>query len=884
MTEIRKPPTTPASRRIPGILAATLGLALAAGAAGAEGWGAAECGCLAHRLERAERGVWRYAPGGGKGGAFDPATGRDHRNYPPDPQVEYRSMRLELDFPDLVSGKFTGVQRLRVAPIGVPVRALRLDASGLSVRSVSVDGKPVEHAHDGDVLTVRFAAPLEVPAGGAPRESEIEIRYAADRPVDGLTFSPPTPEIPGIAPARGPEVHTQGETETNHFWFPIHDFPNIQLATEVVVTVPKGLQASANGAPVAHEVHGDRETWHWKPEKRHVPYLVSRVIGDFDRVELPNPLSKVPMTVWAPRGRGEDAKATYARTDRMVAVFERVFGQKYPWARYDQLIVRNFGAGGMENTSVTSMHPGAVLDAVARAEDDLDGLISHELCHQWTGDLVTCRSWEHIWLNEGWATYGTALWMEERDGADGYWDSVLGNSRVAGNDVPTNPEAMCSPVYANAGETFGRPANPYPKGASILHMLRRMLGDEVFFRGVRAYFARHANGLAETHDFRRAMEEASGLGLEWFFDQWCFRPGSPKVKATLAYDAETRVLTVKAEQQQHVDARTPALRITLPVWVRTAAGDTVVPVDMRDKSVTVTATLDGPPTAAWVDPWLEALKTIEVEQPAAWTLGALAQAPTIAARRQALGAAAKVGTPESLAALAALVRDAKARHTVRRDAVDAIAGLGTPEAKALLVEFARAGFDDPRIREASVGALRSADAAEAIAICRAILEPAEGAPREPSYGVRARAIDVLAAHKAKDALPAVRAQLAVPSHGEQVSQAAARFLASHGDGTDVAGLQARAALGIPDRVRPTAIGALADLAPRLDAEARKGVEAFLLRTLEDPEERPAMAAGEALATLKCADALPRLRAMAEHDRDPARRRRAAEWVKRAEGK
>jgi len=842
------------------------------------------CGCLAHRLERFERGGFGLRPGAGRGGAFDAANGRDHRNFPPDPQVSYRSMRLELDFPDLVSGKFTGVQRLRVAPIGMPVRALRLDATGLAVDAVLVDGKVAEFAHDGEVLSVRFAAPLTVAADGTVRETEIEVRYAADRPVDGLTFSPPTPEIPGVSPARGPEVHTQGQTETNHFWFPIHDFPNIQLATEIVVTVPKGLQASANGALVSHEVRGDREMWHWKQEKPHVPYLVSLVIGDFERVELPNPLSKVPMTVWAPRGRGDDAKATYARTDRMVAVFERVFGQKYPWARYDQLIVRNFGGGGMENTSVTTMHPAAVLDAVARAEDDLDGLISHELCHQWTGDLVTCRSWEHIWLNEGWATYGTALWMEDRDGADGYWDSMLGNARVAGNDVPTAPEAMCSPVYRNAGETFGRPANPYPKGASILHMLRRMLGDEVFFRAVRAYFARHANGLAETHDFRRAMEEASGLGLEWFFDQWCFRPGSPRVKAVLSYDAERRVLTVKAEQQQQVDARTPALRISVPVWVRTASGETVVPVEMRDKSVTVTATLDGPPVAAWVDPWLEALKVLEVEQPAAWTLGALAQAPTIAARRQALAAAAKVGTPESMAALAAIVRDPKARHTIRRDAVDAVADLGTPESKALLAAFARESLADPRVREAAVGALRKADAAEAVAICRAILEPAEGAPREESYGVRARAIDALSAHAAKDALPAVRAQLAVPSHAESISQAAARFLAAHGDAADVAGLQARAALGVPDRARPAAIDALAGVAPRLDAEARKKVEAFLLKMLEDPEERPAMAAGEALATLKCSDALPRLRAMAEHDRDPARRRRAAEWVKRAEGK
>jgi aminopeptidase N len=838
-----------------------------------------ECGCLAHRLERGEREAWRMAPGEGKGGTFDPANGRDHRNFPPDPQVEYRAMRLELDFPDLASGRFTGTQRLRVAPIGLPVNVLRLNAEGLEVDGVEVDGVLAEFAHDGSTLAIALG-------GTDPgRERSIAIRYRGIRPVDGLTFSPATPEIPGVAPARGPEVHTQGQTETNRYWFPIHDFPNVRVPTELVVTVPKGLQASANGALVSHEVHGDRETWHWNQEKSHVPYLVSLVIGDFDRVELPNPQSGVPMAVWAPKGRGADALATYANTDRMMKVFERAFGQPYPWARYDQLIVRNFGAGGMENTSVTTMMPTAVHDEVARAEQDLDGLISHELCHQWTGDLVTCRSWEHIWLNEGWATYGTALWMEERDGPDGYWDSVLSNARVARRDLPTEPEAMCSPVYERAGQTFSRPANPYPKGASILHMLRRMLGDEVFFRGVHAYMARHASGLAETHDFRRAMEEASGLSLEWFFDQWCFRPGSPNVKAALTYDAATRTLTVRAEQVQQVDARTPAMRIRIPVWVRTASGERLYPMEMRDRTATMDVVLDGPPIAAWVDPWLEALKVIEVEQPEAWTVGAVAHAPNHAARRQALAQAARVGSPAVLELLARIAGDAAARHTIRIDAVEALADLGTPEAKDATVAVVRGGIADPRVRAAAVRALAKVDATDAVPLLRAaIASGGDGAAgRERSYAVRAAAIEALAELGAKEALPDVRPMVCEASHGEVVSQQALRFVAKFGDASDLAAAQARCALGIADRARGTAIRAVSELAGRAPPDVKAEAEAFLLALVDDPEEGAAMAAAGALAEMKASSALPRLRAMAEHDRDPARRRRAEDWVKRLTG-
>lgn len=829
------------------------------------------CECLEHRLAWAREVEAPAAGAAQQAGAFDPATGSDHRNFPRDPLVRYLGMQLDIRIPDLSVREFSAVQRLTVEPIGVPVTALTLDAEGLAIAGVTVNGAPAEWAHDGRRLGIRFAAPL--PA--AP--TIIETTYRCEAPRRGMTFSPATPEIPGVAAARAAELHTQGQPESNRHWFPIHDSPNVRLPTELTVRVPKGVVASGNGALVRHETSEEGELWQWRQEKPHAPYLVSLVAGGFERVELPSPRSGVPMAIWLEPGRAEDARATYANTDAMIALLEERLGVPYPWARYDQLVVRNFGAGGMENTSATTMHPSAVLDGVARAEGDLDGLISHELCHQWTGDLVTCRSWEHIWLNEGWATYGTALWMEERDGDDGYYDSMLGNSRVAARDTPEAPEAMCSPVWTNPGETFGRPANPYPKGASILHMLRRMLGDEVFFRGVHLYMQRHAGGLVETSDFRYAMEEASGLGLEWFFDQWCDRPGSPRVKATLAYDAATRTLTVKAEQTQKMDARTPALRISLPVWVRTAGGERVVPLEMRERTAEGQTVLDGPPHAAWVDPWLDALKTIEVDQPEGWTLATLREGPTVAARRQALAALAVVETPAARAALLATARDGRAWHALRSAAIEALAEYKSPQAESAVLALFDEGCEDPRVRAAAISALAKCGREAAVQRLMPLLAPmAEGGIR--SYKGRAAAIAALVDLKAAEALPSVRQQVAFPSHAETVSLAALRALAAWGGAEDLAAVEARAQLGILDRARPEAVATLAAIAPRLGPAERERVEAFVLTLLQDPERRTAGAAGSALASMKSSAALPRLKTMAEHDPDPAQRAQAAKWI------
>jgi len=844
------------------------------------------------------------------------AADEPRENFPPDPQVEWRRVELSLRFEDLDDQSFAGSAVYTFRAAGQRVESLRLDAGDLEVLSVQEIGganRKLEWSHVDGVLQIRLAdaiGPHFVGTSGdtnaAAADLRMRIDYRVRDPRRGMTFSPKLPATDG-APAIAAEVHTQGQPQSNHHWFPTHDFPNVRLATELIVDVPQGVAVSGNGKLAKHESRGNRELWHWVQDEPHVPYLVSLVAGNFQRTELAAPLSGVPMAVWTRPDHAAFARDTYANTDRMMKTFERVFGVAYPWARYDQLVVRNFSAGGMENTSATTMNAGALLDATSLVEGDLDGLISHELCHQWTGDLITCRSWEHLWLNEGWATYGTALWLEERDGIDGYYDQMLGSAGIAGTDSAAAtgtpavmPQAMCSRVYGSPGETFRRSANPYPKGASVLHMLRRRLGDDAFFRGVHLYFKRFGGRLAETADFRRCLEEVSGSSLEQFFEQWCFRPGSPEITVKASYDPAPRRLRIEVTQSMR-NAAAPWMRFDLPVVVRTVGGERTVLVSVSGAESVREVELDGSPTMVAVDPTLDVLKVLSVDLPEAWLIEQLRTGPTSAARRQAARALAKRESPTALDALVAVASDAGARASLRSEAVDAIAAYGSSTAR----ESMTALFD--RLVVPALGMAPSDAEAKCPATVRASIAASLGVvpfeqsrprlidalQRENGYAVRTSAcealrrlggVDFAEQRKALQGDAALRTGLErmldqrIPS--ERVRIAAVETISALQMDDLRSRVESLAQLGHMERMRSTAIGTLAELA-RGSADPARRTETIRLciRWLNDPELRARDAAGEALAKLGAREALQDIDAIASSDRDPRARERAREWAR-----
>lgn len=505
----------------------------------------------------------------------DAATGRDRAVYPPARHFDHLHMKLVLDLPSMDEPRLRGEATITVTPIGAARDTLVLHAEQMTIESVTVGGAAAPFVYADGLL--RITLPKALALGS---KTDVLIRYSLDFSTNrgsGLTWTGPDAE--GVSETdRSPQIHSQGQPESNRTWFPCHDFPNERLTTELFVTVEDGYQVCSNGRMVGSKrVAGGRTTWHWLQDKPHANYLVVLVVGKFSLVGLDASGVKlarpIPMYLYAPIGAEASARGAYARTPEMIAFFEEYFDEAYPWDKYAQLLVRGFAAGGMENTSATTMQH----DSAYERPGSQDDVIAHEAAHQWLGDLVTCKSWEHLWLNEGWASYAEALWAEHAAGDDperrrrAYQRVIAGffaAERVMNRTYAPEYPPLASNRYNKPDEVFTRANNVYSKGAVVLHLLRMKLGDGVFRRGVQEYIDRYKFKEVETDDFRRVMEEVSGLSLERFFDQWTRRPGTPRLSLAYSWDASSSSLMVSAEQTQTINEDNPAFALTFVIEAR----------------------------------------------------------------------------------------------------------------------------------------------------------------------------------------------------------------------------------------------------------------------------------------------------------------------------
>ncbi len=889
------------------LLALLAGLALTSGPA-ALAWEGTEDGgeaCCAHKLEALLGMQAEGTPG------FDEATGQDLRNFQKDRIVDFQHMTLDLFIPDMETPKATVTQTLRFAPISETVTSLSLDASAMKITGASALGYQVSFTHDGSTYTANFVP--SIPPG---QTVDLVTTYELNDPPRGLMWTLADRAWPG----RDPQIHTQGQPQTNHYWFPSHDFPNERLTTEVIATVPAGFLASSNGylaeqtrvireAPGAKTAGGTLgpallrpfDRFRWVQDREHVNYLVTLVVGKFDVVdvggELPRIIDgketkiKLSCPVYVPPGRADDVQYTYANTLPMIAVFEKLLDEPYPWARYAQLVVHNFEAGGMENTSATTMFDTALHTKDSTKDHDLDGLIAHELAHQWFGDLITCNSWEHIWLNEGFATYSEALWFEARDGEEGYQREVLSDyDRVISADRGVAPQAQgfVSKVWTHPWETFRRAANPYPKGAMTLHMLRARLGDDNFFRGLQRYIDLHKDSTVETSEFRRVMEDASGLQLEQFFYQWTQRPGVPRVNVKFTYDPARRKLRFEVEQTQQIDDQNPAFEFPMGVYIKNSAGpDVVIDPMIAARTDSFEVDLEGPPVFVAVNPQLSTLGAFDVAQSPEQWIAQAQDGPTLLAKVQAARALAKSTDTAGNEPLRRISADAAVPAFLRVEAIRALAARNARNDISSLVTTTR---DIWEVREALCTALADLASRESNVndlSLRALAERTllNRAAKDESLRVRNASLRGLARMRVSEGLDLVKAALNSSSQSDSARQTALECLVDYmpKEAMDYASFYAGP--GVDNRTRATAMDVLVRLAQASnDPKDKERAFTRLTDMLNIRENRARMSAGEALVKLGDARAIEPLMTAASKSRAPEIAQRLEGFAQQLRGK
>ncbi|NUN52653.1 MAG: M1 family metallopeptidase, partial [Planctomycetaceae bacterium] len=581
------------------------------------------------------------APGGVKRPFPLPGT---KARWSRDRKVDVHHIRLEVAL-DFRRKSIAGTATHVFTPILGDLASLELDCVDLRVRRVRMKGRrgTLRFTNADGVLSVRFPRPL--PAG---RKAEISVEYSG-APRRGLYFCGPDADRPGQLV----QAWTQGQDQDARHWFPCYDYPNQKATTEVIATVPAHMKALSNGRLLRRTGNRAKRTatFHWKQSIPHVTYLVTLVAGEFETYS--EKWKKVPMTVWAPAGRLADAKRACGKTRRIMEFFSRFTGLPYPYEKYDQVFVQDFIFGGMENTTATTLTDTALLDRRSFIDNTMDSLVAHELAHQWWGDLVTCRDWSHGWLNEGFATYFDALFREHDLGRDEYLLNILTlrDNYLAEDGGHYRRPIVCK-EYRDPVEIFDR--HLYEKGALVLHMLRNLLGDDLFTRCIRRYAEKHRGGNVETIDLRRTVEEVTGRNLEEFFSQWVFRAGHPDIKATFAWDEKRKTATVAVKQVQGTDDDTPdCFRMPLTIAFGTGGRRSeTLEVRLTEREHSFERKLAARPKWVSVDPGFKVLKTLDFTPPRDMLVAQLSSDPDACGRIHAAACLGKEAAPEGVEALA----------------------------------------------------------------------------------------------------------------------------------------------------------------------------------------------------------------------------------------
>lgn len=435
-------------------------------------------------------------------------------------------------------------QKLKIKALQ-DIKEIILDIAELKINKVLSDTVQIEEEYDisqqEDKLVIKFNNIVK-----EKTEFEVEIDYSCgyysnkDKK-EGSYYNSPRSGFHFIVPdqldqsSSAFQSWTQGETMESRYWFPCIDDPQVKFTREIEVVAPDDeYYVISNGT---YERNGN--IWKWNESAPNPAYLTSIVIGKFSKQEE-DFNGKVSLEYYWPTNISKNyyPMLTFRETPQIIKFFENYLETKYPYEKYWQIAVDKFEFGGMENTNCTTFTSDILHDERASLDYSRDIIIvAHELAHQWFGDLITCKDWPHIWLNEGFASYFELL----------YWKYKYINKY---NNKKTNNEFLYKIIHTiedyfdEANSLYKRPivtnlykhpdelfdSHSYEKGALVLYMLSNLMGEENFKKAIKKYLDTYRESIATTENFQKVCEDIYGEDLQQFFKQWLYTAGHPELE------------------------------------------------------------------------------------------------------------------------------------------------------------------------------------------------------------------------------------------------------------------------------------------------------------------------------------------------------------------
>jgi len=480
--------------------------------------------------------------------------------------------------------KKAGIQQIR---LDLTNAAAALQGKGMRVTNVTSDGATLSFSHRADELFI------DIPASIAGQQRSIAIQYRGI-PDAGLAIKRTRYDDRSFFSDNWPNL--------GHHWLPLVDHPYDKATCEFIVTAPAHYQVVSNGLLFEESLLPDgNKLTHWKQSVPIAPWLFVLGVADF-AVQYPDYFDGKSIQTWVYR-QDRDAGFYDFQTPTKAAL---TFFTEYvgPFA-YEKLanIQSNNSTGGMEAASAIMYSERSV---TGKRDARWQTVITHEIAHQWFGDAVTEADWDDVWLSEGFATYFTLLFTEHTAGRDAFVAGLQSSREQIIKYLQKNPDA---PVVHDQLSDMSQvtSALTYQKGAWTLHMLRSLMGDAKFQQGIQSYYRRYFNTNAFTADFRKEMEQASGLDLGSFFSQWLNRGGMPYIKGRWSWNDKKNALTIQLEQTQ------PEL-FSFPLEIGLAGEPEIKTALVTAKKTVLTFPLKSKPASVVLDPRTVLLAEFDVSQ------------------------------------------------------------------------------------------------------------------------------------------------------------------------------------------------------------------------------------------------------------------------------